>query len=564
MFGSFVYLARFTFYCVCFCLVFVCLCSDLGALEYLFGSDMDRGKKVVIEDEEEEEPIHISESQPLSDESLTLCLIGKLWTERSYNSLALMDTMKKLWNPPKGMTCRELGSNLISFQFNAKRDMERVLAMEPWHFNKHVLMLNAVTAAIQPSLIPFSKAPFWIRLYDVPIIGREKDVLQKIGTRFGEVIEMDSTTIGGLSRSVRMKVLLDLGKPIKRGTKIKIGSNPPCWLPATYERLPSFCYWCGKLGHTHKDCEQLLDQEDKEGSIEQNQMPYGDWMRASPMKNIQMMTERNADGRDTHRRSLFTGRTPLVNQHEAGKKKIVADQQIEKESGETNTIKQLSDLVKSLEKVEVDPKRTLSPTVQPDTQTPTTNQMPHHPIILNTPPPPLIPTGSKPTQPTTTHINQNNHKPPYSLPPTIPQPKYINPTLPKSTPVTFTPISVLRKIVEQQSTHIRQNQAGPHTPKPLIPTDTTTTLLKVKTEPISPVKRSDKKPAEAYASSKWKRKTSDHIRQVSSSIVVQKKRKDNLMDVDLTYLGGLKRTKNETGKHSIAMAEADGQPRRSS
>lgn len=42
--------------------------------------------------------------------------------------------MKKLWNPTQGMTCSDLGNNLIAFQFKS--------LMEPWNFNKHVLVLK--------------------------------------------------------------------------------------------------------------------------------------------------------------------------------------------------------------------------------------------------------------------------------------------------------------------------------------------------------------------------------------------------------------------------------------
>lgn len=95
---------------------------------------MDRGKKSILYEEDEEEPIQIVETHEGRDETTGLVLIGRLWTERPYNSYALIETIKMLWSPSKGLTCQELGSNLISFQFYLKRDMERIQSMEPWHF----------------------------------------------------------------------------------------------------------------------------------------------------------------------------------------------------------------------------------------------------------------------------------------------------------------------------------------------------------------------------------------------------------------------------------------------
>lgn len=77
----------------------------------------------MIFDEEEEEPLHVGEEVRPNDDTSSLCLLGKLWTNRSYNSFGMVETMKKLWNPTRGMTCRDLGYNLIAFQFNSAGDM---------------------------------------------------------------------------------------------------------------------------------------------------------------------------------------------------------------------------------------------------------------------------------------------------------------------------------------------------------------------------------------------------------------------------------------------------------
>lgn len=129
---------------------------------------MDKGKRQVTYEEDEKEPIQISEIAQASATTVSMCLLGKLRTDRPYNLYGLFETMKKLWCPTKGMICRDMGSNLLSFQFHSKRDMERVLEMEPWHFNKHVLVLSPIREYVQPSLMKFDKTSFWIRIYDVP------------------------------------------------------------------------------------------------------------------------------------------------------------------------------------------------------------------------------------------------------------------------------------------------------------------------------------------------------------------------------------------------------------
>lgn len=92
---------------------------------------MEKGKNRVEFHDEDDEPLFIEESKVVKDETIDFCLLGKLFTGRSYSTYGLMETMKKIWCPTQGMVCRELGMNLISFQFKCKRDMERVLGMEP-------------------------------------------------------------------------------------------------------------------------------------------------------------------------------------------------------------------------------------------------------------------------------------------------------------------------------------------------------------------------------------------------------------------------------------------------
>lgn len=129
---------------------------------------MDKGKNILEYEDEEDEPLVIEGTvAERKDDRVVLCLLRKLYTNRSYSTYGLIETMTKLWNPTKGMVCRELGSNLLSLQFNCKRDMKRVMDMEPWQFNKHFLVLKRIIDDVQPSMMEFNTAAIWIRLYDI-------------------------------------------------------------------------------------------------------------------------------------------------------------------------------------------------------------------------------------------------------------------------------------------------------------------------------------------------------------------------------------------------------------
>lgn len=67
-----------------------------------------------------------------------------------------------------------------------------------------MLVLKKITNEVQPSAMVFDTTPFWIRIYDLPRIGREVATIRQIGARFGEVLEIDHTTLSGITQSVRV------------------------------------------------------------------------------------------------------------------------------------------------------------------------------------------------------------------------------------------------------------------------------------------------------------------------------------------------------------------------
>ncbi|KAL2895390.1 Intracisternal A-particle Gag-related polyprotein [Bienertia sinuspersici] len=85
----------------------------------------------------------------------------------------------------------------------------------------------------------------------------------------------------GLERYIRMKVTIDIRKPLRRGLKIATGKNTSKWVDIEYERVGEFCYFCDRLGHIDRDCSFNVGEEGKTNEIVYR---YGPWMRASPLK----------------------------------------------------------------------------------------------------------------------------------------------------------------------------------------------------------------------------------------------------------------------------------------
>ena len=96
----------------------------------------------------------------------------------------------------------------------------------------------------------------------------------------GKVEKVDVGENGvNLGCFLRIRVTLNISQPLIRGRMVRMGGSDSRWVEFKYERLPVFCYLCGRLDHDEKDCIEWirravpLKAEDKQ---------YGPWLRAIP------------------------------------------------------------------------------------------------------------------------------------------------------------------------------------------------------------------------------------------------------------------------------------------
>lgn len=75
------------------------------------------------------------------------------------------------------------------------------------------------------------------------------------------MLEVDcSTNSIAWGRCLRVKVFLNVTKPLVRGTKVEFDGNVSIVI-FLYEKLCEFCFICGKLDHVEKDCPCVFSNE---------------------------------------------------------------------------------------------------------------------------------------------------------------------------------------------------------------------------------------------------------------------------------------------------------------
>lgn len=147
----------------------------------------------------------------------------------------------------------------------------------PWSYSSNLLVLKQCEPDIPEHCYDFSRAAFWVRLVGIPPGWRIEPVYHDLGNKLGQVKDVQLESMGIMQqKGGRVRVEIDLSTPLKAGAILDIG-NKWLWVEFIYERLPHYCYSCGKIGHYAQDCLEIPYSEspwavDKIGS-------YGPWLQ---------------------------------------------------------------------------------------------------------------------------------------------------------------------------------------------------------------------------------------------------------------------------------------------
>lgn len=198
-------------------------------------------------DDEEETVLDLEELNPSGEsEKVSLLLLGRLLTERSYNVEAFKRTMTNVWGLAHGVAIRVLSPNLFAFQFFHWKDLKKVMDGCPWCFDNMLLLLMEASGEEQPDYVTINLSPFWVRIKNLPFNYRSDEIIRALVGSMGEILDIEEDVLG-IGRYRRVRVLMDATKPIRRFRRLKDrhGGSIPFFLlrlrnyGALRTRLPS-------------------------------------------------------------------------------------------------------------------------------------------------------------------------------------------------------------------------------------------------------------------------------------------------------------------------------------
>lgn len=225
--------------------------------------------------DEDEELVLDSSNLDRNPELFDYCLVGTFLTDRTINFNIMKHRLASIWRPGKGVAIREIGSQRFLFQFFHMIDMRRVIDGGPWSFDNHILILHQLKHGELPLHVPLNYVNFWVHIYDLPVGYMSEAVGKQLGNFIGKFLEYDVNNNSALWRAyMRIRVAVDVHNPLKRCKKIRKVGGEWSLVSFKYERLGSFCFLCGRLGHTERFCNMLFINLEHEAKRE-----WGPWLR---------------------------------------------------------------------------------------------------------------------------------------------------------------------------------------------------------------------------------------------------------------------------------------------
>ncbi|KAI9106909.1 hypothetical protein K1719_022437 [Acacia pycnantha] len=210
-------------------------------------------------------------------------IVGKILSTRMYTRATLVSILQKAWNLQSGFDVLEIEGNAFIFKFEKDEEYNRILRGRPWSINGCLLSLLERSKYKSCEEFDFSRCLIWIQIHNVPLEALCLENAVMVGGYVGEVVLAEDPHYNNryLRNFLRARVLIDLRKPLAYGFWLPKPDGGKTWISIRYEKLPNFCYNCGKLGHDNRNCkiERLM-------SVAKTSEPrFGPWLTTNACRS---------------------------------------------------------------------------------------------------------------------------------------------------------------------------------------------------------------------------------------------------------------------------------------
>ncbi|KAF7114636.1 hypothetical protein RHSIM_RhsimUnG0081100 [Rhododendron simsii] len=234
------------------------------------------------------EILDLEEGSGETGEISNRCLVGKVLHSKSLSATVITNILAAAWKTRAPFNAVCWNNNIFLFQFEDIEDKATILLDGPWSVMNSLLILKPLVEGLVVSSMDFSKCPIWVQIHGLPVEKMNRSNAITIGRRFGKLLAVEGSA-GGLLlyRSfLRVRVEIDVNKALPKGfwLRRKKESDEDLWISYRYEKLPDFCYACGRVGHDNRGCKFVPRNEGMNSG-------YGPDLRTGRAKKLEILIE---------------------------------------------------------------------------------------------------------------------------------------------------------------------------------------------------------------------------------------------------------------------------------
>lgn len=182
------------------------------------------------------------------------CLLSRVVSDRTAIESQFQVAMMKAWDADPKTVFRSVTKNAFLIEFHDPIDLQTAIHQGPWTFKGELVALKMVSshADVKPSEI--TQAALWVQLFNVPLNAFSEEGLILLGKEVGKPISRPIEGYVGGKRFYKIKVSIDLLKPLKDKARVTHPHLGEVTAHCVYEKVNRICVFCGLLGHEISSC----------------------------------------------------------------------------------------------------------------------------------------------------------------------------------------------------------------------------------------------------------------------------------------------------------------------
>lgn len=184
----------------------------------------------------------------------SMCLLSRVISDRTAIEGQFQIDMMKAWDADPRTSIRSVAKNSFLIEFYDPVDLQTASQRGPWTFKGDLVALKTVSSNEDINPAEVRHAQIWVQLFHIPLNAFTDEGLIMVAKEVGVPVSAPIEGFVSGKRFYKVKVTLDLSKPIKDKVKVTHPTLGELIIFCVFEKVSRICVFCGHLGHVLGTC----------------------------------------------------------------------------------------------------------------------------------------------------------------------------------------------------------------------------------------------------------------------------------------------------------------------